>query len=188
LFTFIRKDLNAHRPKSENGFGFQDAASSSFDPIAEPRFPKSLYLIRPLFTSHELNPVAPTAQASVPIPDGLHLDAWIVPSQQERVMEEDDDDVVRKVKKGRKGKGKETNGTRVKSGKRRQRDDDPRDTYTPPEPEVETEEERAERERVCLPRQQKLFFFGFVDIADTGSSAESRAFGTDAGRPVLHRR
>jgi AP-3 complex subunit delta-1 len=101
-----------------------------------------------LFTSHELNPVALVAQASVPIPDGLDLDAWIVPSQRERVVEEDEEDVVRKVKKSKKGKGKETNGVKSKSGKRRQKDDEPRDDYTPPEPVIETAEERAERERV----------------------------------------
>jgi AP-3 complex subunit delta-1 len=105
-----------------------------------------------LFTSHELNPVALIAQASVPIPEGLDLDAWIVPSQQERVIEEEAED-VRKAKKSKKGKGKEINGTKVKSGKRKQKDGDPRDAYTVPEPEIETIEERAERERV-------LFFFG----------------------------
>jgi len=143
-----------HRPKLENGAGFQDA-TSSFDPIAEPRFPKSLYLIRPLFTSHELNPVALVAQASVPIPDGLDLDAWIIPSQQERVVEEDEEDVVRKVKKSKKGKGKETNGVKSKNGKRKQKDDEPRDDYTPG-PEIETTEERAERERVSDFVRQSL--------------------------------
>lgn len=92
--------------------------------------------------------MALVAQASVPIPDGLDLDAWIVPSQRERVVEEDEEDVVRKVKKSKKGKGKETNGVKSKSGKRRQKDDEPRDDYTPPEPVIETAEERAERERV----------------------------------------
>jgi AP-3 complex subunit delta-1 len=110
-----------------------------------------------LFTSHELNPVALVAQASVPIPDGLDLDAWIVPSQQERVVEEDEEDVVRKVKKSKKGKGKEMNGVKSKSGKRRQKDDEPRDDYTPPpEPEIETAEERAERERVGVFVRQRL--------------------------------
>jgi AP-3 complex subunit delta-1 len=127
LFTFIKKDLGTHHPQSDSGSSFQDA-TSSFDPIAEPHFPKSLYLIRPLFTTYELNPVASTAQASVPIPEGLDLDAWIVPSQQDHVVDEDEDadDVVRKSKKSKKGKGKETNGTRVKSGKRRKRDEEPK--------------------------------------------------------------
>ena len=128
--------------------GFQDDGSSSFDPIAEPLFPKSLYLIRPLFTTHNLNPVALTAQASVPIPEGLDLDAWIVPSQQERVEEEEDDEAARKVKKGKKGKGKETNGVKAKNGKRRYKDDEILGTPTPPELEVETPEEKEERERV----------------------------------------
>lgn len=154
LFTFIRKDLSTHRPKPENGFGFQDIVSSTFDPIAEPQFPKSLYLLRPLFTSYELNPVALTAQASVPIPEGLDLDSWIVPSQQERAIQEDAYDVVRKVKRGKKGKGKETNGTIVKNKKRRQRDDDPKNVYTPLEPDLETE--RAERERRKAERLERM--------------------------------
>ena len=132
---------------------FQDAGSSSFDPIAEPHFPKSLYLIRPLFTAHDLNPVALTAQASVPIPEGLDLDAWIVPSEQEHILEEEGDEGVRKVKKGKKGKGKETNGAKVKNGKRRYKDDEMMGSPTPPEPEVETPEEREERERVSSDPQ-----------------------------------
>jgi AP-3 complex subunit delta-1 len=174
LFIFIQKDLGTHRPY-DNGFSFDDAGSSSFDPIAEPRFPKSLYLIRPLFTAHELNPVASTAQASVPIPEGLDLDAWIVPSQQERVVDEDVDDVVRKAKKSKKGKGKETNGTKAKSGKRKKKDDEFRDTVIPLESEVETEEERAERERVHITP------LSYSDHANCTATAKSRAFGTDAG-------
>ena len=108
--------------------------------------------------------MALTAQASVPVPNGLDLDAWIVPSQREYVTEEDADDAVRKVKKGKKGKGKETNGMKVKAGKRRQREDDPRDAYSPPEPEAETEAERAERERVSCQHQHELFFFFVCDI------------------------
>lgn len=69
-----------------------------------------------------------------------------MPSQQERVSEEEDG--VRKVKKNKKGKGKETNG--LKSGKRKQKKDDLQNTYTLPEPEIETSEEKADRERVGL--------------------------------------
>lgn len=69
----------------------------------EPQFPKSLYLIQPLFSSYALNPVAVEAQASVPVPDGLDLDAWIVPRAKPVVA-----DVVEakaKRKKDKKGKG-----------------------------------------------------------------------------------
>lgn len=126
------------------------AGTSSFDPNAEPHFPKSLYLIRPLFNSHELNPVAHAAQASVPLPEGLDLDTWIVPSQQH--LKELQEETVVKVKKSKKGKGKESGETKsAKSGRRRHQEDDLDDSYPPAEPEVETAEERAQRERVrCL--------------------------------------
>ncbi|KAF7347534.1 AP-3 complex subunit delta [Mycena venus] len=104
LFTFIQADLNAYRPKPvDNPFA---EASSSFDPIgsAEPRFPKSLYLLQPLHGAYDLNPVALAAQASVPVPEGLDLDAWIVAPPQEPAPEVDADVKARKVKKG---KGKE---------------------------------------------------------------------------------
>ncbi|KAJ7897229.1 Adaptor protein complex AP-3 delta subunit [Mycena olivaceomarginata] len=98
LFAFIQADLNAYKPKPvDNPFA---EAASSFDPIgtAEPRFPKSLYLIQPLHEVYELNPVALAAQASVPIPDGLDLDAWI-------------------------GKGKEVNGAKAKNGKKKHKEE-----------------------------------------------------------------
>ncbi|KZP28905.1 Adaptor protein complex AP-3 delta subunit [Athelia psychrophila] len=155
LFAFIQRDLSTFRPRPANGLHDDAASTSSFDPIAEPHFPKSLYLIRPLFNSHELNPVARAAQASVPVPEGLDLDAWIVPSQQRR--QEEQEDAAAKAKKSKKGKGKETNGTKsAKSGKRRQREEDLVDSYPPPEPEVETAEERAERERLKAERLERM--------------------------------
>lgn len=118
--------------------------------MAEPRFPKSLYLIQPLYSSYGLNPVATNAQASVPIPDGLDLDAWIVPPPPEPVSQLDEE---RKLKKSKKGKGKEVNGTKSKNGKKkkhRENDDDSENgvVLTPALVEVESAEERAERERV----------------------------------------
>lgn len=151
--------------------------------MAEPRFPKSLYLIRPLFTTYELNPVASTAQASVPIPEGLDLDAWIVPSQQDRVIDEDEDvdDMTRKAKKSKKGKGKETDGGKVKSGKRRKKDEEPKDNVMLPELDVETAEERAERERVGFLRLETA-----LTLLTSSLTAKSRASGTTAGRPLLY--
>ncbi|KAL5536063.1 APL5 [Sanghuangporus sanghuang] len=110
LFTFIQADVNAFRPKpkAEFGNGFADASTSAFDPIAvsEPVYPKSLYLLYPLFSQYELNPVAPEAQASVPVPEGLDLDAWIVPQAQPKIDEPVEVE-AKKKKKDRKGKGKE---------------------------------------------------------------------------------
>jgi len=64
--------------------------------------------------------------------------------------------VVRKVKKSRKGKAKETDGTKVRSGKRKQKDDDPRNACTALEPETETVEEREERERQKAERLERM--------------------------------
>ncbi|KAH7915689.1 adaptin N terminal region-domain-containing protein [Hygrophoropsis aurantiaca] len=154
LFTFVQRDLTAYRPKSGSGYG---VGTSSFDPVAEPDYPKSLYLLRPLFSSYELNPVASAAQASVPIPDGLDLDAWIVPSMQESILNEDADDAAeRKAKRGRKGKEKEaTNRSKTKTGKKKTRDDELQDVLAAPV-EVETAEEKAERERLKAERLERM--------------------------------
>lgn len=147
LFTFIKHDLMTYRPKENE---LADLAASSFDPVAGPSFPKSLYLIWPLVSSHELGPVAPTAQASVPVPEGLDLDVWIVPAMQEPFDDDDSHAVEKKVKKSKKGKGKETpNRTRAKGGKKKHMEDSNMEELVPEEPE-ETAEERAERERVSL--------------------------------------
>ncbi|KAI0691983.1 Adaptor protein complex AP-3 delta subunit [Cytidiella melzeri] len=151
LFSFVNADLQTFRPKHEvNGIDYGEGTSSGFgsEPRSEPRFPKSLYLVQPLFGNYELNPVASSAQASVPVPDGLNLDAWIVPPPKEQVEEEGSGvegsaDPV-KVKKSRKGKGKAVAGSKSKK-KQQMYDDDALDS-TP----AETEEERADRERVCV--------------------------------------
>lgn len=131
------------------GFSTPEASSSSFDhatPTTDPDFPKSLYLIQPLFEAYELNPVALTAQTSVPIPEGLDLDVWIIEPPREVVPEELGE---RTVKKGKKGKGKDGGGSKVKSGKKRQKaveliEDG--EVLIPAE--AETPEEAAERVRV----------------------------------------
>ncbi|KIJ66444.1 hypothetical protein HYDPIDRAFT_87029 [Hydnomerulius pinastri MD-312] len=154
LFIFIKRDLAAHRSRGENGFA--DSSSSLFDPVAEPSFPKSLYLIHPLFSSYELNPVASAAQASVPVPDGLDLDAWIVPSMQDSLVDDDDEAGERKVKKSKKGKEKEsTNRTKAKGGKKKRKEEASPEDFVPQEPE-ETAEERAERERQKAERLERM--------------------------------
>jgi len=128
------------------------SGGSSFDPIAltEPRFPKSLYLIQPLFSAYELNPVALHAQESVPIPEGLDLDAWIVPPPPDsQASEYGNGPEERKVRKSKKGKGKEPNG-KSKTGKHKHREDAENSTitHTLVQPEDETAEEMAEAEQV----------------------------------------
>jgi AP-3 complex subunit delta len=152
LFSFIQADLHAHQSKSQAGLGFSSPVpSTSFDPIAsiEPRFPKSLYLIQPLFSSYELNPVAPNAQASVPIPEGLDLDAWIVPPPRE-VASAAEESLGKKIKRSKKGKGKEGDGNDLKHSRKKRTHQENGGQLTQTEPEIETPEEQAERARVRL--------------------------------------
>ncbi|EGN93647.1 hypothetical protein SERLA73DRAFT_97586 [Serpula lacrymans var. lacrymans S7.3] len=159
LFAFIKRDVTTFQPKPESALGFSEAGTSVFDPVADPTFPKSLYLIQPMFSSYELNPVAPIAQASVPVPDGLKLDAWIVPSQEHaaKVQLEDESSVVeRKSKKSKKGKEKEVvNGTKAKSSKKKQKVDTPAEVLAAPT-EVETAEEKALREKQKAERLERM--------------------------------
>ncbi|KAK0466157.1 adaptin N terminal region-domain-containing protein [Desarmillaria tabescens] len=147
LFRFIQADLDSHHPIPETSFG---EASSSFDPIAEPRFPKSLYLIQPLFSTYQLNPVGTAAQESVPVPEGLDLDAWIVPPPPKP-----NDELNGKVRKSKKGKEKETNGARSKK-KRREGDGLLYEDVLTPAVIEETAEDRAERERRKAERLKQL--------------------------------
>lgn len=143
LFNFIQADLSAYPSKTTDLTGEQSGESMFTD---EPNFPKSLFLLNPLFSS-ELNPVAVNAQASVPVPADLDLDAWIVPppAVSETVDQEAGSSDLKKVKKSKKGKGKETgaNGTKSKKAIGRELDGEliPREL-------AETAEERAQRERV----------------------------------------
>ncbi|TFY71813.1 hypothetical protein EVG20_g1192 [Dentipellis fragilis] len=139
LFAFVRADLSSYHPGQQgNPFGRTDD---------EPVFPKSLLLIGPLFSAYDLNPVAIAAQASVPIPDGLDLDAWIVPPPKDPTVEPATSEPLA-VKSKHKGKGKakpkESNGVDGRTKKRRkERNGD----LLAPSPAIETPEEKAERER-----------------------------------------
>lgn len=111
------------------------------DPAPEIRFPKSLYLIQPLFSAYQLNPVSVQAQASVPVPESLDLDTWFVPPPKPDVIE---------VKKSKKGKGKETNGVKSKHKRKEKKGTEGEllheDVLTPEE--SETVEQRIAREQV----------------------------------------
>lgn len=135
-----------YRSRGENGL--TDALTSTFDSVDEPSFPKSLYLIRPLVSSYELGPVAPAAQASVPVPEGLDLDTWIVPAMQGPLVDDESHEIEKKVKKSKKGKEKET-PSRTKGSKKKRKEDSTVEELVPQEPE-ETAEELAERERVSI--------------------------------------
>lgn len=72
----------------------------------DPTFPKSLYLIGPLFSSYELNTIASGAQASVPLPEGLDLDAWVMAPREPSPQPQHGIGEVPKKRKAKKGKGK----------------------------------------------------------------------------------
>ncbi|GAW04764.1 Adaptor protein complex AP-3 delta subunit [Lentinula edodes] len=147
LFNFILADLNSYRPRS-TGNPFDESSSSyaNSDVISEPRFPKSLFIIQPLFSSYELNPVAQHAQESVPIPEGLDLDAWIVPPPADPLSLSEPGEKKAK-KKIKKEKGKDGVSGSGNKGKKKQREEN--------ESETETEEQRTERERRRAERLER---------------------------------
>jgi AP-3 complex subunit delta-1 len=111
-----------------------------------------LYLIQPLFSGYELNPVATNAQASVPVPEGLDLDAWIVPPPREVVQvkaDEGDDDHEKKAKKSKKGKGKNVESTAI-GKKRKTKENGNQVLLLPIESDTETLEEKMLREKVHI--------------------------------------
>ncbi|EJD54241.1 Adaptor protein complex AP-3 delta subunit [Auricularia subglabra TFB-10046 SS5] len=159
LFAFVRADLSAHQPSRTST---RSIAPDEYDPdahaFADPEpahtpsmdFPKSLMLLYPLFSSPELGAVAPSAQAAVPVPPGLDLNAWIVspPAPPLRpAVEVEDGEGGDRVRKN--GKAKDKDGTKRKKKRR----DVP---GAAPEPPVETAEERAERERVKAERLERM--------------------------------
>ncbi len=112
FFTFIRADLASFRLEDDS------TAGPPADKISQsPIYPKSLLLINPLFSTYELNSVNIAAQDSIPVPESLDLDAWIVPPPREYTVPDtapaDDTQggehpsVKKKLKSKGKRKGKE---------------------------------------------------------------------------------
>ncbi|KAH9486426.1 AP-3 complex subunit delta-1 [Psilocybe cubensis] len=160
LFVFIQADLNSYCPKSDLSAPVSlvgPSLNDGFDQHDEPSFPKSLYLIQPLFSVYELNPVATHAQASVPLPEGLDLDAWIVPPPREvtpQLEKPEADGAEKKKKKVKKGKGKEeaSSSNKKKIAKAKINSE----VLTPVESDTESPEERALREKRKAERLAQL--------------------------------
>jgi len=148
LFTFIQADLVSFR--------LDDPAvgTPSDDTGQHPAYPKSLLLINPLFSAYELNSVNSAAQDSISVPEGLDLDAWIVPPPQELLMpaatvaDDSQEGEHPPTKKKVKGKGK-ARSSKVATIKPHDPQTDP---IIPPDP-SETEE-RMENERRRLERME----------------------------------
>lgn len=138
LFAFVKADLTAYQP--------QPGLSAGFAESDEPVHPKSLLLLRPLFETYELNPVNPAAQAAIPPPDDIDLDAWIVPPPKPEVLASASSDLAKKSKKGKgKAKAKDVNGSVIRSSRRRKSAEDGAVLASEVE---ETAEEHAAREQV----------------------------------------
>ncbi|KAG8731505.1 AP-3 complex subunit delta [Ceratobasidium sp. 423] len=157
LFRFIQADVSGfearraaaadkpkEQPESEVVEPESEAAQPEVEPTppepasSEPNYPKSMYLLQPLRISFELNYVAPHAQSSVPVPEGLNLDAWIVPPPKSKHLQEEEQ--PKKVKK--KGKGKEKEKERDPTKKRKSKKVEEQET---PEEKAAREKARAER-------------------------------------------
>lgn len=144
LFTFIRADLASFRPEDDSTTGPPVNETSQ-----NPTHPKSLLLINPLFSTYELNSVNTAAQDSVPVPESLDLDAWIIPPPREYTMPDavladyTSEGERPSVKKKLKGKGKH-------KGKEKMSQAATQSSQTEPIPSPglsETEEDKAEREK-----------------------------------------
>lgn len=162
LFSFISADINSYLPNlgiasSSPLPGSSSRSDGSPSRSEELRFPKSLYLIQPLFTPYELNPVAITAQASVVLPEGLNLDTWFVEPPPQVISQADDADLG-KTKKAKKGKAKDLSFNPKLSGQRTSKNGDGAliDTV---ESDVETPEEIARRkaERLAQLRDDPYY-------------------------------
>ena len=91
LFRLLEADLSASKPPPaqrsqdtlaaepgfENAFAEETPTTGNGSTDA-PNYPKSLFLLRPLFTGYEMNSIGYKAQESVRLPDDLDLDATLV--------------------------------------------------------------------------------------------------------------
>jgi len=134
---------------------YEDDASNVFakdsaNSTGDPRFPKSLLLVRPLHTAYELRPVGPEAQRQIKPPPGLDLNAWIVPPPKKAAPARVVDEEATMRKKKKKGKEKTTTGGDEASVKKKKKSG----TATPDvkkHSDALTPEEAAELQRVGIP-------------------------------------
>lgn len=154
LFNFISADINSFLPNMRvvSSSPLPGSSSQLDGPPSrsdELRFPKSLYLIQPLVTPYELNPVATTAQASVVPLEGLNLDVWFVEPPSEVTSYVQPDAEVVKTKRMKKGKARDLVSDANLSGKKTYKNGDGALIDTK-ESDLETLEEIAQRDKVCV--------------------------------------
>ena len=108
-----------------------------------------MLLINPLFSAYELNSVNTAAQSSIPVPESLDLDVWIVPPPREFTVPEAApvDDTLEgehpSIKKKLKNKGKRKGKEKMSQAATLGSQTDP----VPSPGSLETEEDRVEREK-----------------------------------------
>lgn len=128
LFAFVKADISAHQVKLQANVSASDESKSTA--ALEPVYPKSLFLVQPLH-ARILRPIPSDAAAGtstskretkvirVPIPEGLNLDAWIVPPPKSAIRLQDEDENAAPstyMTSGKKKRGKEkTDGSKVKA-------------------------------------------------------------------------
>lgn len=154
LLAFVAADLLKHVPPTKpatSGIPGVDGGFESSEPTdgGGPPYPKSLFLFQPHFTGHELNSVGYRAQEAVRIPEGLDLDADIVPrggflEVEDDVVSDEDEDEDRQVDLGTGG------GAGMDELRRVLREQEHRRKKKGKSKEEMTAEERAERRKVRL--------------------------------------
>ncbi|KAJ9123949.1 hypothetical protein QFC22_000740 [Naganishia vaughanmartiniae] len=149
LFRLLEADLSSSKPPTghahpsqqsykaepafENAFAEESPTTDSQNSeVEQPNYPKSLFLLRPLFTGYEINSIGYKAQDSVKLPNDLDLDATLVDWKPEDNLDLDfpdamDEEVesamgqggganleeLRRVLKESGGKGKSSKGKRL---------------------------------------------------------------------------
>jgi len=184
LLNFIEADLRNHvstkaqvvakdLPEMEGGFESEQPASDN------PPYPKSLFLLQPLFTGHELNAVAAQAQSAVRVPDGLDLDRDFVPGGGFPTDLEDDEEEASEDEKtldlgtgGGKGMEELRRVLREQDAEDKRKGKRSKGKGKKADGEVLSPEEKAEKERVS-----GSFAFRSVQDADETETSNEEAKG-----------
>ena len=164
LVSFIDADLRSHQPPRKQAQSDIPGIKDGFESDAEdqPSYPKSLFLLPPLFSSYELNAVALQAQSSISAPDGLDLDHDFIlgggfptdmsTDEFDDLSEEEAKEIVDLGEVGSKSMKELRNVLRVQEeeDKERRKGKKAKGKERKAEGEVTTAEERVERAKVCL--------------------------------------
>lgn len=180
LLAFVEADVEGQKKRKQVSSAIleepskpdEGVSSANVDGQAEPSYPKSLFLVHPLLARPlhplPLNEVSLSSTSSallaVPIPEGLDLDAWIVPpsklkrlypdlddgAEEDEALNKENSSVIVKRKKV-KGKEKAVDQDGTSDAKRKSKKKvEGQDTFFVASGSaiIDTADERAARERV----------------------------------------